>query len=410
MQKIKLTKKYDKYPEYKDSGVEWLGKIPKNWNIKFVSRIKPGFAFSSDDYSEDGAMLVRITEVKSSIEGVAKKYLSMDLYDKHKDFRVYKNDLLISMTGYVGETALFPLDEPALLNQRVGKILANPEINSRYLYYSTKHGLFKIFLSFESKSSAQENVSDKDIGRYCLALPDIKLQTKIASYLDEKISSVDQIIEKKQRLIELLCEKRDAAINYGVRFDDEKMEKLKYLAPERKTKIEIAPVDVKYIGLENIEGHTGKLVDSTEKSEPESSVDIFKKDDVLFGKLRPYLAKVFVPDFDGVCSGEFLTLVPKTAKIIPRFLFYKLISKDFIKKVNDSTYGTKMPRANWQFIGTQMVSYPSLDEQRKIIKLLDYQMDIFERLTLNINRSIEILQEFKVSLISNLVTGKIRIN
>ena len=93
--------------------------------------------------------------------------------------------------------------------------------------------------------------------------------------------------------------------------------------------------------MENIESNTGNLIETESEIQIGSMLNEFSTGDVLFGKLRPYLSKVYTPDFDGVCTGELLDLIPKRDKVTQRFLFYKLISRDFIKIVNDSTYGTK---------------------------------------------------------------------
>jgi len=287
----------------------------------------------------------------------------------------------------------------------------NQVFDSKYFHYLFRSKLFSEEFYRWGRGIVDDlwTTRESEMKRIFITVPKTKDQTKIAKYLDEKTECVDQIIDKKQKLIDFLQEKRTTVINDAVNNIKGKSEKLKFIAPERKVKLGIAPNDTKYIGLENIESGTGKIIDSNEKTEPESSVNIFKKYDVLFGKLRPYLAKVFSTNFDGVCSGEFLVLVPKKDKVISKYLYYKLISKDFIKAVDDSTYGTKMPRASWNFIGNQQILYPSVKDQQKIADLLDLKMSIFEEIIGESNKSIELLQEFKSSLISNVVTGKIKI-
>ena len=124
-----------------------------------------------------------------------------------------------------------------------------------------------------------------------------------------------------------------------------------------------------YVGLEHIASWTGKLADSDE-IEPEGLVGHFENGDILFGKLRPYLAKVAAPAFKGVCSTE--VLVVKPGKLVEaRFLRYVLADRSFIDRVNAATYGTKMPRANWENIGTENIWVPDLPTQRQIADFLD---------------------------------------
>jgi type I restriction enzyme S subunit len=407
MQKLKLTKKYQKYPEYKDSGVEWIGKIPKEWSIlkgKFVFRNKKEINVGmKNDNVLSLTMNGVINRDSSSNEGLLPSdYQTFQIFEK--DDLVFKLiDLENYKTSRVGIVHEKGIMSPVYI--RLESIKGQIPKYFYYLYYAFYiEGIYN-FLG----SGVRSALGPKDLLEMNVSIPDLKIQNDITKYLDTKIADINLIIEKKQKMIELFKEKRTAVINHAVTSVTGTTEKLKYIAPERKIKLDIIPLNMKYIGLENIESLTGKIIESAEKVEPESSVNAFYENDVLFGKLRPYLAKVLAVDFDGVCSGEFLTLIPNEKKIISRFLSYKLISKDFIKLVNDSTYGTKMPRANWQFIGNQIITYPSLDVQKEIVGTLDSKIQTFEKIIMSVSRSIEILQEFKSSLISNVVTGKIKI-
>lgn len=412
MQALKLTKKYEKYPEYKDSGVEWLGDIPKGWEKNKLKRL---FSFQSGDGFPDNLQGGQTGDVPfmkvSDINGVdqyvssANNYVDLKMVKEKSWHLIPSGSILMPKIG-------------AALSKNHRKVNTVPVCIDNNMLAVVPQNIAKEFgywiwkmlnmSNFENISSVP-SVNLNQLRNYSLAIPDTSEQKKIAKYLDEKSSYIDKIIEKKQKLVDLLKEKRSETINNSVTALRGSIEKIKYVAPERKTKLGTAPTNLRYIGLENIESFTGKTLDSKDVSEPESSVNTFHNGDVLFGKLRPYLAKVFSANFDGVCSGEFLTLVPNKNKVISKYLFYKLLSKDFIKAVNDSTYGTKMPRANWQFVGNQVIIYPSIDDQIEIVKLLDDKMEVFERAISDINRSIEFLQEFKYSLISSVVTGKIKV-
>jgi len=408
MQILKLTKKYEKYPEYKDSGVEWLGNIPTNW-----SSIRGKTVFKNNKDLNKGMKNNNVLSLTMS--GVINRDHENNeglLPSDYQTFQIFeKDDLvfkLIDLDNYKTSRVGIVHEKGIMSSAYIRLIIRNDKFVQRYFYYLYYHFYIRGIYNFLG-SGVRSTLNPIDLLNMEILTPNLIEQNEITKYLDEKTSSIDQTIERKQKLIELLKEKKSEIINDAVTRVIGNAEKLKYIAPERKIKLDTAPAHLKYVGLENVESLTGRIVESKEKSEPESSVNIFYKGDVLFGKLRPYLAKVLSTDFDGVCSGEFLTLVPKKDKIISKYLFYKLLSKDFIKAINDSTYGTKMPRANWQFIGNQAVIYPSLDEQIRIVNLLDRKMEVFERLIVDINKSIELLQEFKFSLISNVVTGKIKV-
>ena len=108
--------------------------------------------------------------------------------------------------------------------------------------------------------------------------------------------------------------------------------------------------NINKIALENIESKSGRIVGLGGNSF-EGVGTIFKNGDVLFGKLRPYLAKVVTPDFEGSCVNEILVLTPNKDVWETEFLKFRMLSSEFIKIVDDSTFGSKMPRASWDFIG-----------------------------------------------------------
>jgi len=124
---------------------------------------------------------------------------------------------------------------------------------------------------------------------------------------------------------------------------------------------------------------------------------------VLFGKLRPYLAKVVYADFDGVCTSELLTLQP-IPEADGKFLFYLLLSDGFISLVNSMTYGTKMPRASSEQIGNISAPLPPLPEQRAIATFLDRETARLDTLIAKKERLVELLGEKRAALISQAVT------
>jgi type I restriction enzyme S subunit len=156
--------------------------------------------------------------------------------------------------------------------------------------------------------------------------------------------------------------------------------------------------------MENIESWTGKYVKKNEVK-PESTSNVYKAGNILFGKLRPYLAKVFITEDDGICSSEFLVF--KSFQLERKYLFYYLISSSFIDVVNSSTYGAKMPRANWDFIGNCPITIPPKEEQKEIFKYLDSVFIKIDSLIRNTEQIVERLRELKTRLISDVVTGQI---
>ncbi len=157
-----------------------------------------------------------------------------------------------------------------------------------------------------------------------------------------------------------------------------------------------------YISNENIESWTGKLL--IKKPKPaEADSRTFHKNDVLFNKLRPYLAKVYHATFHGASSGELLCLRPSHA-VEPRFLFYVLVSKGFIDTINAETFGTKMPRADWEIVGHQPLPLPPLDTQRRIARFLDEKTERIDGLIKKKRELLDRLAEKRQALITRAVT------
>ena len=161
-----------------------------------------------------------------------------------------------------------------------------------------------------------------------------------------------------------------------------------------------------YIGLENIESGSGKYVDTT--SEVDGIANRFCKNNVLFGKLRPYLSKVYLAKSDGICSTEFI--VYDTKENDCRFIHKLLLSQAFIEVVNSSTYGAKMPRANSDFINNIYVQIPPLSEQQSIADYLDQKCSEIDELISIKQQKVEKLKDYKKSLIFECVTGKRKVS
>jgi type I restriction enzyme S subunit len=158
-----------------------------------------------------------------------------------------------------------------------------------------------------------------------------------------------------------------------------------------------------YLELEDLESGTGRILNRRNTLEVVSDVTVFKKGDVLFGKLRPYLEKYYVAEFDGKCTGEILAFRPE--RIESRFLFYCLASSWFIERCNLLAYGAKMPRVNWP---TQLAQFnlplPPLPEQQRIAAYLDASCAAIDAAAAAKRHQLETLDALRRSNIHRIVT------
>lgn len=157
-----------------------------------------------------------------------------------------------------------------------------------------------------------------------------------------------------------------------------------------------------YIANEDIASWTGKLLrDDPQPAQADSRK--FQADDVLFNKLRPYLAKVFHAPFAGTSSGELLCL-RAGANVLPRYLYHVASSKAFVDAVNAETFGSKMPRADWEIVGHQPLPLPSLETQQLIAAFLDKKTVQIDGLIARKQALLKRLAEMREAIITQAVT------
>ena len=181
------------------------------------------------------------------------------------------------------------------------------------------------------------------------------------------------------------------------------MRRLKYSAPFGNGKLDNKPDSVTYVGLENIESWTGELLLDHQPDSVDSTVVTFAPGDVLFGKLRPYLAKVARPDFEGTATSEVLVMRP-LEDCSQSYLAYCLLNAPYIRWIDTLTYGAKMPRVSPDEVACSLIPLPPLSEQQAITAFLDGETARIDALVAKKERLIELLQEKRTALITRAVT------
>lgn len=181
-----------------------------------------------------------------------------------------------------------------------------------------------------------------------------------------------------------------------------RQKKLKYVVRPRDRRLNGENASKPYVGLEHIESWTGML-SVPQDSTSTGIVNAYQKDDVLLGKLRPYLAKVMHAGEEGVCTTEALVLACLD-ELDPRFLFYSLANPPAIENINSSTYGAKMPRTNWEFVGDQIQLIPPREEQHSIVTYLDSATQRVNALIAKNGRLLSLLEERRNAVVTTVAT------
>ena len=177
--------------------------------------------------------------------------------------------------------------------------------------------------------------------------------------------------------------------------------KLRYLVKLRGEK-SVTTDYKKYVGLENIMSQTGQYVQTGIEVDLTENLT-FEVGDILFGKLRPYLRKYWRAEFSGTASSEFVII--KGSSLNLNFLFWAIQSDSFINDVDSSTYGSKMPRASWEYMKNIKLPFPeSIEEQTQIADFLDKKVAQLDKVKSLLEEQIKTLEDYRRSLIYETVT------
>lgn len=440
MPTFKLTKKYSIYPEYTDSGIEWLGKIPKGWSLE---KLKNSFDFEkwknaalfTQDYIGQEKNLGEYPVYSGQTE-------NNGIMGRIKTYEYNLQDPAI-FTTTVGAKAMTPLvlnGKFSLSQNCLLMVPRNENVYSQFFYYQ----LFWLFKSMKDEipSHMQPSLRVSDLNKSRVIFIWVWEQKYIADYLDEKTALIDQIIEKKLRQIELLREKRTAVINQAVTkgLDPNvelvesgiewigkvpkgwKVSKLKHLSNifgrigfrgytvedivgEDEGAISLSPSNI----VENILITEDNTYISWGKYEESPEIKIFNGD-ILLVKTWSTIGKVaYCHENEKKMTINPQLVVLKNIKINNKYFYYFLTGQSFQDQMRAMIMGGSTPSLSQSKIGAYLVTYANIEDQEKIIIYLDKKLSSFDFAIQKVEKSIELLREFKSSLISHVVTGKIKI-
>lgn len=408
----------------KPSGIEWIGDIPDDWEVKRVKntgKLIGGSAFP-DEYQGVKNEEIPFIKVKSLAEDPisrnGKDSISESIRSKLNAEKFIIGSVVFAKVGAALLLQRFRIleFESCIDNNMMGFIPL--VIEPRFFKYVTVLFDFSYFVN----PGTVPSINQEQIGNIKIPFPPLKTQQKIADYLDEKCGEIDATIAKQKEIIEKLKAYKQSLISETVTKGLDKSAPLKpsgidYLGdiPShweiKKLKFLVSLIDNKTkdghsISLENIESGTGKLIE-TENTYDGEGIS-FKENDLLFGKLRPYLAKVYLSALKGRALGDFYVMRANKGTN-PNFLKFVLLSDWFIKIVDSSTYGTKMPRASWDFTGGMRIPLPPISEQDCISSYLETKCSEVDTFIIEKQNIIQKLDAYKKSLIFECVTGRKRI-
>ena len=404
-------------PGYKQTE---MGVIPVDWSIEklndisIISRLAGAEYTSFWEETYDGE-IIALRGFNIGRGRIIEKDLvciSNELSLKLKRSRLCKGDVVYPCVGSIGNAVVIMEDDKYHIQQNIARITPNPEnISSKYLANYLMSFLGEREVSRFNASSSQPSVLVGSLRQYRIPLPPILAEQEAISQAltdtDALIESLEQLIAKKRQIKqgamqELLTGKRRLPGFSG----EWEVKPFGDIAQLRKDRIDPRKTGGHEfcIELEHIEQETGCLIGYTMTGEGSSLKSVFKKEDVLFGKLRAYLRKYWLADREGVCSTEMWVLVAKQSLVIPQFLL-QLVKEDKFVEAASSAYGTHMPRSDWNVVKKYEVHLPPLEEQTSIATILS---DMDAEIT-SLEEKLVKTRQIKQGMMQELLTGRIRL-
>ncbi len=431
--------------EMKDSGVEWIGEIPQDWNVCKIKRIAEGLTdgthgtyertsegcllLSAKNVFEDG---LHIGENESLISKEDYKSIISNGFPR-------ENDVLLCCVGTIGRCTVYKEKEPIAFQRSVIFIRCNNRMLPSFLNYNLQSPSTLIQEKLSVNKSAQEGIYQGAVKELQIVLPEIKQQKRIIDYLDAKCSKIDEIIERQKAIIEKLKEYKLSIITEAV---------TKGLNPDVEMKdsgnIEIGkipsisrPTKLKYLcntqGRIGFKGYTTTdLVDEGEGAytlgashlnngkidltDPvfiswekyyESPEIMVKQNDILIVQRGSTIGKVAIVDknYGEVTINPSLVLINKI-HIDSKYLLYALSARYIINYINLIGTTTAIPMISQKQINDLVVIVPPDSIQISVVKYLDEKCGKIDANILKKQKLIDKLQEYKKSLIYEVVTGK----
>jgi len=438
---------YQQYAEYKDSGVEWLGEIPKEWiSIRLKHLLLESLVYGANEAAEDdnpkNPRYIRITDMNSDGTLDPNTFRSLPLHIA-ENYLLKDGDILLARSGATVGKSFYYKSEFGISCFAGYLIRARPhrsKLDSKFAYWFFQSDSYWKYVAGSQIKATIQNVSAEKYGDLYLSLPaKIEEQTQIANFLDHETAKIDSLIEKQQQLIQLLKEKRQAVISHAV------TKGLNPNVPMKDSGVEwLGQVpehwDVKplrYIGTcqnginigaeyfgsgspfisygdvyrnatlpENFDG----LVRSSKNDKETYSLI---RGDVLFTRTSETIEEI---GFSSVClkdikdatfAGFLIRFRPLKSILLAdfsKFYFRNLLLRAFfVKEMNLVTRAS----LSQELLRKLPVTIPSIQEQEEISNFLNQKEELFNKLISNSENQTHLLKERRTALISAAVTGKI---
>lgn len=398
-------------------------KMPDGWrwvNIGDVASVQSGYAFKSEWFSPDGIRLLRNANIfQGNISWEETVYLPCNQRNKYSDYELRKGDIVLALdrplvSNGLKVSQLTSNDVPSLLLQRVGRFILNCDsIIPEYLFAFLNSSLFINAITGHDYSLGVPHISPRQVQSVGMPLPPIEEQRRIVAVLDEKLAAVAQAHQAAQAQLEA-AQALPAAYLRAI-FDSPKAQSWPRHRLGDIIQIDAPIVDptlpeyksLPHVSGENMESGTGRLLylNSAEEDGMTSGKYLFDAGVVLYSKLRPYLQKVTLANFRGLCSADMYPVKVNPDVITADFLLWLLLSNEFTGYANEESQRSRMPKLNRQQLFSFEAAIPPLKMQKEIAFHLSSKMVESEKVKIQIRKQIDLIYKLPASYLQQAFNG-----
>ena len=443
----------NKYNSFKDSGLEWIGEIPSHWECIRLGMLGDFSSSGIDKKSKEEEHPVRMVNFTDLIQSRKyfpvqtgdKEYMKVTTpYSKFVEHKLNRGDMVFipSSETYedLGYSSLIDFDEEDIVySYHILRYRTNREIYHYFKKYFINHHSVLNQFSSEGKGTTRQIIGRNVFNNVRVVLPPILEQQQIVSFLDDKTQKIDSLIQQKEKKIELLKEKRTSLINHVVTkgldsnvemkdsgvewigeipkiwsvskivFISKKVTDGSHHSPETQDSGKL------YVTVSNVSKSNDIDFDSCSKISEESFSELErngcrpKKGDVLITKDGTIGRGLVVGEFNEYVILSSIGLIRFSKKINPDYGLYYLLSGLNIDQMYSHVRGSGITRLTINLIKNLLFVIPTLSEQQQIVEYLDNQTEEIDTLIQLEQKKIDTLKEYRQSLITEVVTGKIKV-
>lgn len=427
--------------EMKDSGIEWIGEIPSDWNVVRIKNLADnhqensfidGDWIESPDITDSG---IRYLTTGNVGDGQYKQqgngFITVDTFNRLNCKYAYPGDLVIArLNAPYGRACILPNDYPEYV-LAVDIVILRTLMDKHFLCYQMQCSGYQHAIEDDAKGTTMKRISRTNLGKIPLVIAPLDVQHRIAAFLDHKCAEIDSVIAATQRTIEEYKSLKQSiiteAVTKGIRGErpmkdsgiewigaipaDWQVSPLQYYVELNKSTLgEDTPADYEFdyveIGAVTLENGISEYQRYKFSDAPSRARRVVQPNDIIISTVRTYLKAIaIVPEKENVVvSTGFAVLTPRNINI--DYLGFALKSEYFVHTVTANSVGISYPAINSSDLVKFKIAIPTKEEQEEIAEYLGKKCIEMDTLIAKKTALLAEMESYKKSVIYEYVTGK----